>query len=139
MRAQARLDTGPELALRRKLHALGLRYSLQTRPEPDLRRTVDVVFRSARVAVEVRGCFWHACPKHGSAPKTHAEWWMEKFRRNKARDRETVRWLTARGWKVIVVWEHDDPGRSARLIQRAVAAGRGKGLSEALRGREPEG
>ena len=29
-----------------------------------LRRTADMVFRKARIAVFVDGCFWHGCPEH---------------------------------------------------------------------------
>jgi DNA mismatch endonuclease (patch repair protein) len=47
----------------------------------------DFVFREARVAVFVDGCFWHGCPRHGTRPKTNAGFWNEKIRRNIARDR----------------------------------------------------
>src|SRR3954469_24349398 len=63
MQRQPSRDTQPELALRRLLHASGLRYRIHVRPLPSLRRTADVVFRSARVAVFVDGCFWHGCPQ----------------------------------------------------------------------------
>ena len=44
-------DTGPELALRRVLHARGLRYYVNRRPLPTVRRTADIVFPRARLAV----------------------------------------------------------------------------------------
>lgn len=117
---QRRVDTAPEMALRRALHQRGLRYRLHRRPLADLRRTADVVFPSARVAVEVRGCYWHACPKHATASGPNEEWWHAKFARTRVRDAETERLWRAQGWSVIVVWEHDDPQESADLIARIV-------------------
>ena len=91
-------DTPAELALRRILHSMGLRYRVDARADPALRRRADIVFSGAKVAVFVDGCFWHACPDHGSSPKANAVWWKEKLRTNVARDRDTdrasqVRWL----------------------------------------------
>lgn len=100
-----------------------MRYRLQQRVIPELRRTVDIVFSSARVAVDVRGCFWHGCPAHASHPKSNAEWWRAKIDRNRSRDAETERALQACGWQVIVVWEHDDVAEAADLVVSAVREG----------------
>ncbi|MGH6915044.1 MAG: DNA mismatch repair protein Vsr, partial [Geminicoccales bacterium] len=64
MQANKSRDTKPELALRRAVHAMGLRYRVAARPLPALRRTADLVFTRAKVAVFVDGCFWHGCPQH---------------------------------------------------------------------------
>jgi DNA mismatch endonuclease (patch repair protein) len=61
-------DTKPELAVRRILHARGLRYFVNRKPVPDLRRTADLVFTRAKVAVFIDGCFWHGCPEHHKPP-----------------------------------------------------------------------
>ena len=42
-------DTRPELALRKLLHARGLRYRVDVRPLKSLRRKADVVFTRQRV------------------------------------------------------------------------------------------
>ena len=68
MLANRSRDTGPELAVRRAVHSLGLRYRVDVRPLPGIRRTADLVFRPARVAVFVDGCFWHGCPDHSTRP-----------------------------------------------------------------------
>lgn len=57
--------------------------------------------------VLVHGCFWHrhaGCPL-STTPRTNAEFWAEKFRRNVERDRRAERQLSALGWKVLVVWQ----------------------------------
>jgi DNA mismatch endonuclease Vsr len=56
-----RRDTPCELALRSAVHRLGLRYRVDW-PLPGTRRRADLAFTSAKVAVFVDGCFWHACP-----------------------------------------------------------------------------
>jgi len=39
----------------------------------------DFVFRAARVAVFVDGCFWHGCPIHATKPKNNAAFWRRKL------------------------------------------------------------
>lgn len=96
------------MALRRALFALGLRYRVCTRPERGIPNKADIVFRRAKVAVEVRGCFWHGCPTHYQAPKTNSEFWARKVEANLARDRLTRDAWTEAGWLVLDVWEHED-------------------------------
>lgn len=90
-------DTKPEFAVRRLVHARGLRYRVNSRPEPNLRRTADLLFTRARVAVFIDGCFWHGCPVHFNLPATNTEYWESKISRNRARDLETTNLLKQRG------------------------------------------
>lgn len=113
-------DTGPELALRSAVHALGLRYRVSARPLKDLRRTADLVFTRARVAVFLDGCFWHGCPVHHTVAVTNAEFWADKVSGNVARDRDTDERLRAAGWICIRVWEHEDPREAAIRVRDAV-------------------
>jgi DNA mismatch endonuclease, patch repair protein len=117
---QRRRDTGPEMAIRRLLHASGLRYRVDA-ALPRMRRRADLVFSSARVAVFIDGCFWHGCPEHGTQPKNNAPWWAEKIRANKERDRDTDRRLAADGWIVLRVWEHEAPELAAARIAEALS------------------
>jgi len=79
----------------------------------------DFVFRKNRIALFVDGCFWHGCPEHGTKPKTNTEFWAKKIQRNKDRDSLVDSTLSAAGWHVIRVWEHELKKRnSARLIAR---------------------
>lgn len=122
MQANRRRDTDPELAIRRAAHALGLRYRVDARPLPSLNRRADMVFRGAKVAVFVDGCFWHGCPQHGTDAKRNAAFWEAKIARNRARDADTNALLAQAGWTVFRVWEHDDPieaaARLATMIRR---------------------
>jgi DNA mismatch endonuclease, patch repair protein len=116
----ARRDTRPELELRRELHARGLRYRVDVRPSPSLRGRADILFRRARVAVYVDGCFWHSCPDHGVLPKGNREWWRAKLEATVRRDRTTGSSLQELGWEVVRVWEHEDPVAAADRIETAV-------------------
>lgn len=120
MRANRGRDTVPELTLRSALHRSGLRFRVNCRPLPELRRTADVVFRRARVAVFVDGCFWHACPEHVSWPKANRVWWRSKIEANVRRDRETDRALAEEGWLAIRVWEHEPVAVAASRVRDAV-------------------
>lgn len=116
MSRQARKDTAPEVAVRRLLHASGLRYRLHVHVPDMPRRTIDIAFTRAKVAVFLDGCFWHGCPEHATQPKANAEWWRAKLDKNMARDRETTECLTTSGWTVLRFWEHEDPvGVAARV------------------------
>jgi DNA mismatch endonuclease (patch repair protein) len=124
MASQSRRDTLPEMLLRRELHRRGLRYRVDRPVLPDLRRRrPDIVFSSARVAVFVDGCFWHRCPVHAVAPKNNRAWWRDKLQANVDRDRDTDDRLAAAGWRVIRVWEHEDPVTAADRIEEAVRTG----------------
>ncbi|MEV4062206.1 very short patch repair endonuclease [Nonomuraea dietziae] len=123
MQANRGRDTKPELALRRAAHALGLRYRVSVRPLPAIRRTADMVFTKAKVAVFLDGCFWHGCPEHHTKSATNADYWTEKVHRNRARDAETDQLLAASGWRVVRVWEHEDPVASAERIAEQVRLG----------------
>lgn len=120
MQDQRARDTAPELAVRRLVHAAGLRYRVDRAPLPGLRRRADMVFGPARLAVFIDGCFWHGCPEHGNRPRTNQQWWAAKLDRNRQRDRDTDERLQAAGWQVLRVWEHEDPRRAAALIHDAV-------------------
>lgn len=123
MRRQASRDTEPELAVRKLLHAQGMRYRLQWKVPGMSRRTMDIAFPGRRVAVFVDGCFWHGCPEHATSPKANSDWWRAKLARNRERDLETTEHLQSEGWLVLRFWEHESP---ADVTARIVSVVRGK-------------
>ena len=118
MQRQRRRDTRPELAVRQGLHSKGLRYRVGY-PVPGLpRRSIDVAFPRARLAVQVLGCFWHGCPQHMTWPQANAQWWHDKIQANIARDTETRTHLEELGWRVVWVWEHESSHEAVdRIVQ----------------------
>ena len=112
-----RRDNGPALAVRRLLHASGVRYRVGFAIPGQRRRTIDIAFTRARLAVYIDGCFWHGCPVHGTWPAGNAEWWAAKLLRNVERDRETDAHLAALGWTVLRFWEHEPVGDAADVVE----------------------
>ena len=124
MQANRGRDTSPELAVRRLVHAAGLRYRVDSRPLPNLNRRADLVFTRAKVAVFVDGCYWHGCPEHGTTARTNAVYWVAKIDRNRERDRETDWLLGESGWAVVRAWEHEDPRAVAVRVANVVLEAR---------------
>ena len=122
MRAVGRRDTACEFAVRKLVHARGLRYRVDHPLPFDRRRRADLLFPRQKVAVFIDGCFWHGCPQHGTSAKSNADWWRKKIEANRARDGDTVRRLEALGWLALRFWEHEDPSLVASRIQEAVEA-----------------
>lgn len=97
-------DTEPELVVRRLIHGMGYRYRLHVSSLPG---KPDIVMRSRRKIIEVRGCFWHAHQGciFGRMPKSHREYWVPKINRNVERDKRNLAQLEHDGWRVMIVWE----------------------------------
>ena len=121
MRAIRSADTKPELFVRSVLHHAGYRYALHAK---DLPGSPDIAMRSRHIAVEIRGCFWHAHEGCGKAhfPASNRAWWRAKLRRNSERDDRNAAALLATGWKLLVVWTcfFDGVSETARNRQSAV-------------------
>jgi DNA mismatch endonuclease (patch repair protein) len=126
MRANRRTDTKPEMALRRALHGQGFRYRKDYRLDLDGARVrPDIAFTARRVAVFVDGCFWHACPEHGTKPASNTWYWGPKLTRNVERDRAADAALLAAGWQVVRIWEHEHLDAAvAAVIAALTASGR---------------
>jgi DNA mismatch endonuclease, patch repair protein len=124
MRANRRTDTKPELALRHALHRLGYRYRKDYRLDLDGGRRVrpDIAFTARKVAVFVDGCFWHACPEHGSKPRANEWYWGPKLIKNVERDRINDAALILAGWTVVRLWEHVPLDEAVSAVVTALGA-----------------
>jgi DNA mismatch endonuclease, patch repair protein len=118
MRKVGRINTKPEIAVRKALHALGRRFRLH---RSDLPGTPDIVLPKYRMVIFVHGCFWHRHAKcrKATTPQDNYEYWQRKFDSNRVRDRRNKRDLAKMGWRCFVVWEcqtKDRPGLEAALL-----------------------
>ena len=104
MSANKGKDTGPELILRKNLRKIGISgYRLHWKKAPG---RPDIAYPKHKVAIFVHGCYWHRCPYCKlSLPKSNTNFWREKFKKNKKRDKEKRERLENEGWKVFVFWE----------------------------------
>lgn len=95
--------TRPELAVRGMVHRMGYRFRLHRENLPG---KPDLVFVKRRKVIFVNGCFWHAhnC-KAAHRPKSNADYWWPKLKRNRARDKRNLAALVAQGWRPLVIWE----------------------------------
>lgn len=122
-------DTLPELALRRELHRIGLRFTLGNSRLPG---KPDLVFPRYKAVVFVHGCFWHR--HHGCSiatmPKSNTSFWQDKFNRNVERDRRVAEELVSAGWRVIVAWE-------CALQSKVRAAQTAAGIADTIRAGSP--
>lgn len=123
LRRRRKIDTEPELLLRRALHAAGARFRLHRRLAPGC--TPDIVLPSRRLAVFVDGDYWHSCPVHGrKAPfgGPNAALWAQKMQRNIERDMRSTAIAESLGWNVTRAWECSIR-ESPRKIAESILAG----------------
>ncbi|MDP2782874.1 very short patch repair endonuclease [Devosia sp.] len=97
-------NTGPEMAVRKTAHALGLRFRIHRK---DLPGSPDLVFPGRNTIAFVHGCYWHrhAGCRYCYTPKSNVEFWTKKFKNNVARDERVREELEQRGWRVVTLWE----------------------------------
>ena len=99
-------NTSPEIAVRKMLHNMGLRFRLHAKNLPG---TPGIVLPKYKTAIFVHGCFWHrhkGC-KRVYMPMINTDYWVEKFNRNVERDKRVKLALSRAGWKVLVIWEYE--------------------------------
>ena len=113
--------TDAELALRREMYRIGLRYRVDFEVLRKPRRVADVAFPGRKIAVFVDGCFWHGCPEHATWPKRNADFWRQKIEANRRRDADTNARLQANGWTALRFWSHESPVEAAQTEASVVA------------------
>ena len=120
MRSNTRKDTKPELVLRKALREAGkggyrLQWEVPGHP--------DIAYPGRKVAIFVNGCFWHRCPFCDlPLPKSHTDFWNEKFDKNVERDRRKTYELESMGWIVIIVWECELKKNLEEVVSRITNA-----------------
>jgi len=94
-------NTKPEIAIRKALYKLGLRYRIHYK----IPGKPDIAFPKHKIAVFVNGCFWHhhEC-KDVRIPKSNISFWKKKLERNKVRDNKNYTRLKEMGWEIEVLW-----------------------------------
>lgn len=96
-------NTLPEMMVRNYLYSRGYRYKIH---EIKLPGKPDIVLARKKIAIEVRGCFWHGhrC-RLASIPKTNRSFWIKKINGNKLRDRNNSKKIRKVGYNLIVIHE----------------------------------
>ena len=117
MRRVPSKGSSAEMAVRKALTALGVRYRLHRK---DLPGSPDIVLGPRRLAIFVHGCFWHGhdCKRGAREPKANADYWRAKIGRNRIRDEQVQTELASMGWRIGTIWEcelKDQPALATRL------------------------
>jgi DNA mismatch endonuclease (patch repair protein) len=97
-------NTGPEFFIRSLLHRKGFRYRTNYKT---ITGKPDIYFTKKKVAIFIHGCYWHrheGC-KYSYSPKSHVEFWENKFRDNICRDNYVKKILASDNIRVLVIWE----------------------------------
>lgn len=91
----------------------------------------DFIFPKNRIAVFADGCFWHGHNCRNVTPSENAEYWQNKINRNKARDKAITKELTAKGWKVVRIWECEiKKGKVLKLKAAGLFSGKESGTTK---------
>lgn len=108
-------NTKPEIAVRKGLYKLGLRFRIHSK----LPGKPDIVFPNKKTAIFINGCFWHGhkC-KFDHDPKTNTKFWSEKIISNKIRDKRSIKELKALGWKTTTIWECEIKKKLPKSVRR---------------------
>ena len=97
-------DTKLEVKVRSRLFKDGYRFRKNDKRYPG---KPDILLPKYKTVIFINGCFWHnhANCNYAYVPKTRRKFWMEKFKKNRERDRKNTRLLKKMGWQVLVCWE----------------------------------
>lgn len=123
MSANKAKNTTPEIELRKLLSRENIRgYRLNWKKAVG---RPDIAFPKQKIAIFVNGCFWHRCPYcKPRLPKTHRNFWEQKFAKNKSRDKEKVATLRKDGWRVLTIWEcqiKKHPNQSVAKVKKVLS------------------
>ena len=108
-------DTKIEVLLRTALFHAGIKYrknynKLTGRP--------DIAITKYKIAVFCDSAFFHGKDYDTTTkPKTNADFWEKKIRRNMERDKEVNAALKEQGWTVMRFWDEDITKHTGECVQ----------------------
>ena len=110
--------TGFEKKVFREIRRFGIRFRTNyagTIGKP------DIALPKARKAVLLHSDFWHGWQLPRWEAKLPTDFWKQKIRKNRLRDRKVVATLRRHGWKVLAVWEHQIARDAKSTIRKIVS------------------
>jgi DNA mismatch endonuclease (patch repair protein) len=120
MQSVRRENTKPEVMFAELLRSVDAQFLQHAQHLPG---RPDFHFPDAQTVVFVHGCFWHGhegCSKGRTLSRSNYEYWQQRIKRNKRRDRRVARKLREAGFSVYTVWECEIKKRRipTRLVNR---------------------
>ena len=109
-------NTGPEKYVRKELRKRGFKFTLHKKNLPG---KPDIVLKNHKTVINVNGCFWHHhnCGRY-NIPKNNRKFWLNKFKKNRERDKINTRKLRKLGWKVYKIWECKITKETIKIINK---------------------
>lgn len=126
--------TGPERRLVATLRKRGFQFLTN---DHSVEGVPDVTFKREKIAVFVDSDFWHFRPGHFVVPKSHKDYWLNKIKRNRARDRYVTEHLEMGGWVVVRLWVSEIEADPEAAVSRIEAFLKRVVRSRARTGRRP--
>lgn len=113
-------DTKPEIALRKALWILGLKYRVNVKKLPG---SPDILMRKYKLAIFVDGEFWHGYNWNERKHKLKAnkEFWISKIERNMQRDKLNEEKLSLLGFNILRFWDHEIKKDISNCIDRILS------------------
>ncbi|GBE18219.1 very short patch repair protein [archaeon BMS3Abin16] len=108
-------NTSIELLVRKLLWKRGLRYRIHDKKLPG---KPDISNKSKKTAVFLDGCFWHACPIHGSIPSTNQEFWEKKILSNTEKRAKVREELKDMGFNVLEFFQCEIKADPEKVVDR---------------------
>jgi len=111
-------NTKPELAIRKRLHALGFRYRIHDKRKPG---KPDIVLPRYHAVILIHGCFWHGHDCHlFRIPATRQEFWQPKIEHNRLNDQKALEQLLHDRWRVLIIWECSIKGKQRLPVDEVI-------------------
>ena len=104
---------------------LGSRYRVQYPVPGNRRRTIDIAFTRARLAVFVDGCSGTDVRSTAHVRRATRTGGPGSFDRNAARDEDTDSLLAQAGWRALRLWEHETPVVAVHCVATVLVNGNG--------------
>ena len=115
-------DGSLETAIRSELHKRGYRFRKHVNTLPG---RPDAVFPKEKIAVFIDGDFWHGYRLPEWEHKLN-DFWKQKIRTNRERDRRNFIKLRRMGWHVIRIWQHEIVKEPHKCVDRVIMSIRGR-------------
>lgn len=111
-------NTTPEKLVRSFLHRLGYRFRIHFKKLPG---HPDIVLPKYNAIILINGCFWHGHNCHlGTIPSTRKQFWKQKFKENRRRDKNNIKIYHNLGWRVLIIWECSLKGKNRIDIESLI-------------------
>lgn len=78
----------------------------------------DIIFFKDRVCIFLDSDFWHGWQYPRWKHLLKNDFWRDKIKSNRMRDRKTTLYLRKNGWKVLRIWEHEIKKNSGGIIAK---------------------